>query len=128
MPPFLGFDTSIYPGDTAMQTLRTQALVAFTGFYLAPAPSHGDTSWMQKRAFLAGLGYGFAPVATLGNNFDIFFQIKVSTNSAPGQRLIVGNHGPDSLHDYFAVINPLRKGMAISTCNPPPITSLNSNE
>ena len=62
MPPFLGLDTSIYPGDTAMQTLRTQALIAFTGFYLAPAPSHGDASWMQKRAFLHGLGYGFAPV------------------------------------------------------------------
>lgn len=62
MPPFLGLDTSIYPGDLAMQTLSTQAHVAFTGFYLAPAPSHPDTSWMQKRAFLAGLGYGFAPV------------------------------------------------------------------
>jgi Domain of unknown function (DUF1906) len=62
MPPFLGLDTSSYPGDNAMQTLRTQAHFAFTGFYLAPAPSHPNTSWMQKRAFLAGLGYGFAPV------------------------------------------------------------------
>ena len=53
---FLGFDTSIYPGDSAMQTLRAQALIAFTGFYLAPAPSHPNASWMQKRAFLAGLG------------------------------------------------------------------------
>jgi hypothetical protein len=59
---FLGFDTSIYPGDNAMQTLRAQALMAFTGFYLAPAPSHPNASWMQKRAFLHGLGYGFAPV------------------------------------------------------------------
>ena len=62
MPPFLGFDTSFYPGDQAMQTLRTQAHLAFTGFYLAPAPSHQDTSWMRTRAFLLGLGYGFAPV------------------------------------------------------------------
>jgi Domain of unknown function (DUF1906) len=62
MPPFLGLDTSSYPGDQAMQTLRTQAQIAFTGFYLAPAPSHPNTSWMQKRAFLSGLGYGFAPV------------------------------------------------------------------
>ena len=62
MPPFLGFDTSIYPGDNAMQTLRAQALIAFTGFYLAPAPSHPNASWMQKRAFLHSLGYGFAPV------------------------------------------------------------------
>src|SRR5918912_944425 len=62
MTLFLGFDTSLYPGDSAMQTLRTQALLAFTGFYLAPAPSHPNTSWMQKRTFLQGLGYGFAPV------------------------------------------------------------------
>jgi hypothetical protein len=59
---FLGLDTSIYPGDNAMQILRAHALIAFTGFYLAPAPSHPNTSWMQKRAFLLGLGYGFAPV------------------------------------------------------------------
>jgi hypothetical protein len=62
MPFFLGFDTSTYPGDAAMQTVRAQALIAFTGFYLAPAPSHPNTSWMQKRAFLNSLGYGFAPV------------------------------------------------------------------
>jgi Domain of unknown function (DUF1906) len=62
MPPFLGLDTSVYPGDNVMQTLRTQAHVIFTGFYLAPAPSHPNASWMQKRAFLSGLGYGFAPV------------------------------------------------------------------
>jgi Domain of unknown function (DUF1906) len=36
--------------------------VDFTGFYLAPAPSHADKGWMGKRAFLLGLGFGFAPV------------------------------------------------------------------
>lgn len=59
---FLGFDRSQYPGDSMMQTLRTQGHVAWTGFYLAPAPSHSDAGWMQKRAFLLSLGYGFAPV------------------------------------------------------------------
>jgi hypothetical protein len=62
MPIFLGLDTSTYPGDNVMKLARTQANIAFTGFYLAPAPSHSDTSFMKKRAFLAGLGYGFAPV------------------------------------------------------------------
>jgi hypothetical protein len=62
MPIFLGLDTSVYPGDNVMKLARTQANIAFTGFYLAPAPSHSDTSFMKKRAFLAGLGYGFAPV------------------------------------------------------------------
>ena len=62
MPIFLGFDRSGYPGDNTMQQLRTEAQIDFTGFYLAPAPSHGDTGWMSKRAFLKGLGLGFAPV------------------------------------------------------------------
>lgn len=62
MSIFLGFDRSAYPGDSVMQLLRTQAHLDFTGFYLGPAPSHSDTSWMGKRAFLLGLGYGFAPV------------------------------------------------------------------
>jgi hypothetical protein len=62
MPVFLGLDTAVYPGDNVMKLARTQANVTFTGFYLAPAPSHSDTSFMKKRAFLAGLGYGFAPV------------------------------------------------------------------
>jgi len=59
---FLGFDRSAYPGDNVMQRLRTEGEVDFTGFYLGPAPSHGDTGWMQKRDFLAGLGFGFAPL------------------------------------------------------------------
>src|SRR5262245_57667003 len=57
---FRGFDRLAYPGNDFMGLLRTQAQVAWTGFYLAPAPSQGNTSWMQKRAFLKDLGYGFA--------------------------------------------------------------------
>jgi glycoside hydrolase-like protein len=62
MAIFLGFDRSEYPGDPLMQRLRTEAQIDFTGFYLAPAPSHGNKGWMTKRAFLQGLGFGFAPV------------------------------------------------------------------
>ena len=62
MSIFLGFDRSEYPGDSVMRLLRTEADVAWTGFYLAPAPSHKNTGWMQKRSFLAGLGFGFAPI------------------------------------------------------------------
>ena len=62
MPIFLGLDTSAYPGDNLMKLARTQANIAFTGFYLAPAPSHPNTGWMKKRSLLSGLGYGFAPI------------------------------------------------------------------
>lgn len=59
---FLGFDRLEYPGDPFMRLLRTRADVSWTGFYLAPAPSQGSTTWMEKRAFLKGLGFGFAPI------------------------------------------------------------------
>jgi hypothetical protein len=62
MSVFLGFDRSEYPGDTMMSALRTEAHVAWTGFHLAPAPSHSYTGWMLKRSFLVGLGFGFAPI------------------------------------------------------------------
>ena len=62
MAIFLGFDRSAYPGDNIMQRLRTEAGVDFTGFYLGPAPSHTDTGWMNRRDFLGGLGFGFAPL------------------------------------------------------------------
>lgn len=53
-----GFDRSTYPGDTEMQGLWTNTSLAFTGFYLAPAPDHSDTSWMGKRAKLKSMGWG----------------------------------------------------------------------
>lgn len=62
MAIFLGFDRSEYPGDDVMRLLRTVAQIDFTGFYLAPAPSHANKGWMEKHAFLKGLGFGFAPV------------------------------------------------------------------
>jgi len=62
MPKFPGIDRSGYPGDSLMRLLRTEARVVWTGFYLAPAPSHPQAGWMQKRAFLRDLGYGLAPL------------------------------------------------------------------
>jgi hypothetical protein len=32
----------------------------WTGFYLAPAPHHANTSWMAKRNFIYSTGWGFA--------------------------------------------------------------------
>lgn len=59
---FAGFDTSIYPGDDVMDGLQKSTNVRWVGFYLAPAPSHPNTSWMDRRARLAERGWGFAPV------------------------------------------------------------------
>jgi hypothetical protein len=62
MPNFAGFDRGGYPGDAAMQAIIQNTNLSWCGFYLAPAPSHPDRSWMAKRAFLQGLGFGLAPI------------------------------------------------------------------
>ena len=57
-----GFDCSAYPGDVVMTRL-IETNMAFCGYYLFPTPSHiSDGSWMGKRSFLEGLGWGIAPI------------------------------------------------------------------
>lgn len=59
--PYLGFDTSIYPGDDAMRSWRDHAGYDWVGYYL-PAPCHKDGSWQGKRATLDAMGWGVAVV------------------------------------------------------------------
>jgi hypothetical protein len=61
MPGFAGFDRSEYPGDQVMDWLKTNTNLVWCGYYL-PAPSHEDTSWMNRRAALASAGWGIAPL------------------------------------------------------------------
>lgn len=58
---FVGFDRSAYPTDAAMQNAYkgNGGPFSWVGFYLAPAPQHADASWMGKKMFLQGIGYGF---------------------------------------------------------------------
>jgi Domain of unknown function (DUF1906)/IPT/TIG domain len=58
----LGFDRSDYPGDAVMQSLFESTPLAFTGAYLAPAPSHKDTGWMTKVPQLRAAGWGINPI------------------------------------------------------------------
>ena len=62
MSAHAGFDRSDYPGNDLMQWLWRHTNLAWTGFYLAPAPSHPNAGWMGTRDFLRGLGWGFAPL------------------------------------------------------------------
>jgi hypothetical protein len=59
---YYGFDRSVYPGDPKMSSLWSGSVFWYTGFYLAPAPHHTDTSWMSKRTYLKNLGWGFLPI------------------------------------------------------------------
>jgi hypothetical protein len=59
--PYLGFDTSDYPGDAAMQTWREHAGYDWVGYYLQ-APCHKDASWSGKRDTLEAMDWGIAVV------------------------------------------------------------------
>ena len=58
----LGFDTSKYPGDDAMQAWRDDGSYEWVGYYLPSAPCHRDASWSGKRQALARMGWGLAVV------------------------------------------------------------------
>ena len=58
----LGFDTSKYPGDDAMQAWRDDGSYEWVGYYLPSAPCHRDPSWAGKRESLSAMGWGLAVV------------------------------------------------------------------
>ena len=65
-----GFDTSIYPGDAAMQAwLRPSSPYEWVGYYLQ-APCHRDPSWMGKRHTLGTVGWGLAVLYVGQQTFD----------------------------------------------------------
>jgi hypothetical protein len=57
-----GFDTSTYPGDLTMGWLRKNTNLSWVGYYLAPAPSRINDTWMGHRATLASEGWTIAPI------------------------------------------------------------------
>ncbi len=60
-----GFDTSTYPGDSTMSWLKTHTNLQWVGYYLAPAPSRTNATWMGSYARQGGLrdqGWGVAPL------------------------------------------------------------------
>lgn len=57
-----GLDIRDYPGDNIMQWLINNTNLEWTGFYLAPSPCQGNTSWMNKYNVLKNFGWGFAPL------------------------------------------------------------------
>jgi len=62
MPFFVGFDCLTYPGIDEMTWLKANTNLGWCGFYLAPAPSHSDSSWRGSRSDLVALGWGLLPI------------------------------------------------------------------
>lgn len=61
MAGFAGFDRSDYPGGPAMRWLKAHTNLKWCGFYLGPAPSHPNTSWMEADDEDLE-GWGLAPI------------------------------------------------------------------
>ena len=67
---YAGFDTSIYPGDAALQSwLKPGSPYEWSGYYL-PAPCHKDTTWVGRRSTLQTMGWGLAAIYVGQQTFD----------------------------------------------------------
>ena len=62
MTTLAGFDRSDFPGLAVMAWLIKNTNLRVCAPYLAPAPDHGETSWMGHRQALADMGWRFYPV------------------------------------------------------------------
>jgi hypothetical protein len=62
MTGYAGFDRSEYPGDAVMKWLLANTNLRWAGFYLSPAPSHQDPSWMKAAEGDGLAGWGLAPI------------------------------------------------------------------
>ena len=87
--PFTGFDTSFYPGDSAMQTWKDSSPYHFVGYYLK-SPCHGDSGWMGKRATLSGQGWGVVVIY-------VGMQSQGPCSSKTPTRELGESHGRDAL-------------------------------
>lgn len=93
MPGFAGFDRSDFPGASEMAWLKANTNLRWTGFYLAPAPSHSGTSWMPQRAALAAAGWGMAPIY-VGQQI-----------AGPGRHVVSGAQGRIDGNDAISLMN-----------------------
>lgn len=78
-----GFDTSIYPGDSAMRSWRGSSPYQWVGYYLA-SPCHRDPSWMGRRGALEGMGWGIA-VLYVGQQL---FEGAAPNQDVPSERIV----------------------------------------
>lgn len=62
MTYYAGFDTDTFPGQAQLAWLKTNTNLTWCGYYLAPAPSRDDTSWMGNRHTLIDQGWGLLPI------------------------------------------------------------------
>ena len=62
MTAVAGFDSYADPGDAVTEWLKANSNLRWCGYYLAPAPSQWNRSWMGQRLGLQAAGWGIAPI------------------------------------------------------------------
>ncbi len=102
MPGFAGFDSSEFPGVAEMAWLKANTNLVWCGYYLGPAPSHSNATWMNHRAALHIAGWGLAPVY-------VGQQIK-----GPGRHNVSGPQGTIDGRDAAGLLTA--DGFAAGTC------------
>jgi len=102
MPGFAGFDSSDFPGTAEMAWLKANTNLTWSGYYLAPAPSHKGTSWMGQRVALQQAGWGLAPL-------HVGQQIK-----GLGSHIVTGPQGTIDGQDAVTLLNA--EGFVSGTC------------
>ena len=92
---FAGFDTSIYPGDAALQAwMKPGSPYEWVGYYLQ-APCHRDGTWSGKRATLTGMGWGFAVIYVGQQTFDGVAAFESAATTGSAHATIVEDGGTD---------------------------------
>ncbi|MDP9038186.1 MAG: DUF1906 domain-containing protein [Acidobacteriota bacterium] len=82
---YAGFDRNLYPGDAALEALRTQ--FAFAGYWLTAPPGETGNTWVGKREALRRAGFGFLLLANGRLDREILAAAKAGTAPAKlGQR------------------------------------------
>lgn len=97
---YAGFDTSIYPGDIAMQTwLKPGSPYGWSGYYL-PAPCHKDTTWAGRRSTLQTMGWGLAAIYVGQQTFDGVPIVLAARDAAAGGDSIPATARPTIAEDF----------------------------
>jgi hypothetical protein len=86
---FPGFDARFYPGDSVMRAwLHPSSPYRWVGYYL-PAPCHRDSSFVNKYATLAKMGWGTAAIYAGQQDFSQMSSTRAAdVNKPPSQPII----------------------------------------
>lgn len=88
----LGFDTSKYPGDAAMNAWKKSGKYSWVGYYLE-SPCRKEHSWSGKRARLTKSGWGLAVIYVGQQTWNKPIPVSNATGSDCSRRFVNASQG-----------------------------------